>query len=246
MRTKYQDKFPVCVYLESKISPSDISAESLRVEVGGMQGDYVIEGIDTLTSKIYFQKKQFVWEFVDSQATDLDKQRKKRIEVKFGDVTSIAVNAREGHAGSLTICNHNLVTNKPLSLYREKQNAPGKNTQWDKSEEFMNGYDKPREVGWIKLTTFFAKDALTRKPGKVSHLEKLLNSDQRLKHMIETNSESSFEPFKDTISDNNEDMQEDTNMQTSDVLNALTLGDRQLSAGDLGVSQDYLSKILHR
>jgi len=49
----------------------------------------------------------------------------------------------------------------------------------------MNGYDKPRETGYVKVTTIFSKDALTRKPGKVSHLEKLLNSDGRIKHLIE-------------------------------------------------------------
>mmetsp|Transcript_27565 Transcript_27565/g.27249 ORF Transcript_27565/g.27249 Transcript_27565/m.27249 type:complete len:264 (+) Transcript_27565:371-1162(+) len=152
---------------------------------------------------------------------------------------SIAIKAHEGHPGSLII-----VTNKPLSLYKEKQNAPGKNTQWDKSEEFMNGFDKPREGGTIKLTTYFAKDALTRKPGKISHLEKLLSSDSRIKHMIESNPDSSFEQVKDVISDTNEEVVEEPSAQTIDVMNAVTLGDRQLTAGDLGVSQEYLS-IIH-
>jgi hypothetical protein len=91
---------------EGKVPPSDIQAESLQIMIPGIQGNYLIDASSTLIAKIYFKKKQFVWEFVDVRSTDpSEKNKKKRIEVKFGDIISMILVAKEGQMGSLTIGN---------------------------------------------------------------------------------------------------------------------------------------------
>lgn len=220
-----------------KVAPSDIAADALQIQVNGMHGAFKVESPDALIAKIYFKKKQFVWEFPDTNTIDLDKQRKKRIELRFSDVTSMMVQAREGHSGVMAI-----YTNKPLALYKEKHNAPGKNTQWDKSEDFTGGFDRPRENGLIKVTTFFARDALTRRNNKASHLEKLLTSDPRIKQLIENNAESSFDQVKDHISEHAED-DELPAQQHSEIFNAFTISDKHISNTEIGVSTDYLSNL---
>lgn len=211
-------------YTENKVLPSEINAETLRITSPGVQGSFIIDSSSALISKIYFQKKQFIWEYTDSNPED--KQRKRRIEVKFGEITSISVQAKEGQTGNIIIC-----TNKPISLYREKQNAPGKNTQWDKSEDFTGGFDRPKDSGILRIETHFTKDALNKPSNKITHLSKLLSCDTKLKQMIETNSESCYDKVKD-VADNSEG---------ESVQSELKIVDKGLSLSDLGVNQDFIS-----
>ena len=110
-------------FTENKMLPSEINAETLRISIHGVSGQFIVDSTAALISKIYFQKKQFIWEYTDNTSSE-DKQKKRRIEVKFGDIVSISVHAKEGQTGNIII-----TTNKPISLNKEKQNAPGKNTQ---------------------------------------------------------------------------------------------------------------------
>lgn len=212
-------------YTENKVLPSEINAETLRITIPGSQGNFIVDSSSALISKIYFQKKQFIWEYTDNSNPE-DKQRKRRIEVKFGEITSISVQAKEGQTGNIIIS-----TNKPISLYREKQNAPGKNTQWDKSEDFTGGFDRPKDSGMLRLETHFAKDALNKPSNKITHLSKLLSCDTKLKQMIEGNSESCFDKVKD-VADGSEG---------ESVHSEMKVVEKGLSLSDLGVNQEFIS-----
>lgn len=217
-------------YAENKVLPSEINAENLKITIQGVPGQFIIDNSSVLISKIYFQKKQFIWEYTDNNSID-DKQKKRRIELKFGDIINISVQAKEGQSGSIII-----MTNKPLSLYKEKQNAPGKNTQWDKSDDFTGGFDKPKESGNLKIETHFSKDALNKPSNKITHLSKLLGCDTKLKQMIENNPDSFF----DQVRDINEHSEEDSGQSE------MKLNEKGLSLSDLGINQDYISNIKHR
>jgi hypothetical protein len=210
---------------ESKVLPSEINAESLRITSQGSQGSFLVDSNSALISKIYFQKKQFIWEYTDNSNSD-DKQKKRRIEVKFGDISSISVQAKEGQAGNIIIC-----TNKSISLYKEKQNAPGKNTQWDKTEDFTGGFERPKDSGILRIETHFAKDALNKPSNKITHLSKLLSCDTKLKQMIESNSESSFDKVKD-VAEGSEGESVQSEMKNTE---------KGLSLSELGINQDMIS-----
>ena len=213
-------------FTENKVLPSEINAESLRIVSQGSQGSFLVDSNSALISKIYFQKKQFIWEYTDNSSSD-DKQRKRRIEVKFGDVTSISVQAKEGQAGNIIIC-----TNKQISLYKEKQNAPGKNTQWDKTDDFTGGFERPKDSGILRIETHFAKDALNKPSNKITHLSKLLSCDTKLKQMIESNSESCFDKVRE-VAEGSEGESVKSEMKTVE---------KGLSLTELGINQDMISK----
>ena len=213
-------------FTENKVLPSEINAETLRITIPAVPGQFIVDSSSALISKIYFQKKQFIWEYTDNAVSE-DKQKKRRIEVKFGDIVLISVHAKEGQAGNIMI-----TTNKPLTLYREKQNAPGKNTQWDKAEDFTGGFDRPKDAGNVKIETHFTKDALNKPSNKITHLSKLLGCDSKLRQMIENNSESSF----DQVRDLNEHSEEES------VQSEMKLNEKGQSLTELGINQDYISK----
>lgn len=217
-------------FTENKVLPSDINAETLRITIPSVSGQFIVDSSSSLISKIYFQKKQFIWEYTDNSPNE-DKQKKRRIEVKFGDIISISVHAKEGQTGNIII-----VTNKSLSLYKEKQNAPGKNTQWDKAEDFTCGFDRPKESANVKIETHFAKDALNKPSNKITHLSKLLGCDSKLRQMIENNPESSF----DQVRDLNEHSEEES------VQSEMKLNEKGQSLTELGINQDYISNFLCR
>lgn len=214
-------------FTENKVLPSEINAESLRIVSQGSQGSFLVDANSALISKIYFQKKQFIWEYTDNNNSD-DKQKKRRIEVKFGDITSISVQAKEGQAGNIIIC-----TNKQISLYKEKQNAPGKNTQWDKTEDFTGGFDRPKDSGILRIETHFSKDALNKPSNKITHLSKLLSCDTKLKQMIEGNSESSFDKVKEVAEGS----------EGESVQSELKTVEKGLSLSELGINQELISKV---
>ncbi|OMJ87894.1 hypothetical protein SteCoe_10306 [Stentor coeruleus] len=213
-------------YSENKVLPSEINADILRITTPGTPGNFLVDSNSALIAKIYFQKKQFIWEYTDNSNNE-DKQKKRRIEMKFGDITNISVNAKEGQTGNIII-----TTNKPVSLYKEKQNAPGKNTQWDKAEDFTGGFDKPKDSGVLKIETQFAKDALNKPSNKITHLSKLLSSDGKIRQMIENNPESCFDQVKD-INDHSEE---------ESIQSEMKLNDKGLSLSELGINQEFISK----
>ena len=181
---------PVARTDASKLSPTEVAADRLEIFNIEAETQQRIEGGNSaLSAKFYYQKKQFVWEYLDVSNLDpANTNKKKKIEVKFQDIKRIAIKAQEGAQGHLI-----LETTKPLVMYREKGSQPGKNTQWMKSEDFIGGVGTPRDNGSIRLTTIFAKDALTKKQSGQTPLEKLLSSDPELQKLIDANEETRYE-----------------------------------------------------
>lgn len=89
-------------YNDSKVPPSDIPAESLCITSAQHSGRFSIDASENLIMKIYFQKKQFIWEFTSSK-DGVDRPRKKKFEVKFSDIECVSINARDGAQGRLEI-----------------------------------------------------------------------------------------------------------------------------------------------
>jgi len=178
----------------SKLTPTEVTADRLEILNIETETQQKIEGgTSQLSAKFYYQKKQFVWEYLDVSNLDpANMNKKKKIEVKFQDIKRIAIKAQEGATGHLI-----LETTKPLVMYREKGSQPGKNTQWMKSEDFTGGVGTPRDNGSIRLTTVFAKDALTKKQGGQTPLDKLLSADPELQKLIDANEETRYEPSRE-------------------------------------------------
>jgi hypothetical protein len=61
--------------------------------------------------KIYYKKKQFIWEFTDRSSIEENK-RKKRYEIKFSDIIWISIKARDGDFGEIVID-----TNRPIAQF---------------------------------------------------------------------------------------------------------------------------------
>lgn len=178
----------------SKLTPTEVTADRLEILNIETETQLKIEGgASQLSAKFYYQKKQFVWEYLDVSNLDpANMNKKKKIEVKFQDIKRIAIKAQEGATGHLI-----LETTKPLVMYREKGSQPGKNTQWMKSEDYTGGVGTPRDNGSIRLTTVFAKDALTKKQGGQTPLDKLLSADPELQKLIDANEETRYEPSRE-------------------------------------------------
>lgn len=178
----------------SKLTPTEVTADRLEIFNIETETQHKIEGGNSqLSAKFYYQKKQFVWEYLDVSNLDpANTNKKKKIEVKFQDIKRIAIKAQEGAPGHLI-----LETTKPVVMYREKGSQPGKNTQWMKSEDFTGGVGTPRDNGSIRLTTVFAKDALTKKQGGQTPLDKLLSADPELQKLIDANEETRYEPSRE-------------------------------------------------
>ena len=87
---------------ESKVPPSEIPADSFRISSTLAHEGFVIDSQSSPLMKIYYQKKQFVWEFTKS-GDGQEKPKKWKVEVKFGDIVSIAVCAKDGMQGKLEI-----------------------------------------------------------------------------------------------------------------------------------------------
>ncbi len=108
------------------------------------QGDFLIKKEQNLHCKIYFQKKQLLWEFNDEilkinvvtsptsrTRPNSPKKRplKRKIETKFSDILSIDLVGEDNDIQMI------IQTNVQLTLLKERTPIAHKNTQWAKSTE---------------------------------------------------------------------------------------------------------------
>eukprot|EP00357_Protocruzia_adherens_P001862 CAMPEP_0115016920 /NCGR_PEP_ID=MMETSP0216-20121206/27770_1 /TAXON_ID=223996 /ORGANISM="Protocruzia adherens, Strain Boccale" /LENGTH=556 /DNA_ID=CAMNT_0002387561 /DNA_START=168 /DNA_END=1838 /DNA_ORIENTATION=- len=151
-----------------------------------------------ISAKIYYAKKQFLWEFLDddsgmtaSQVAAAGQHKPKRkVEVKFADVVNIYVKNKQPGPSTLII-----ETSKEPRQYKDMQQASRKSIQWVQMENTtispMKSTGKGQKV--IKIITEFAKDHFTRRiQGKSSHFDKLMSCDPKIQALIERNSDPRF------------------------------------------------------
>jgi hypothetical protein len=96
-----------------KQNPSEINAENLQIINLGHQNRRIDTNAEpgTLLMKIYYKKKQFIWEYTDRSSIE-DNKRKKKYEIKFSDIISISIKARENDSGDIIID-----TNRPIAQF---------------------------------------------------------------------------------------------------------------------------------
>ncbi|KAJ0978576.1 hypothetical protein J5N97_014050 [Dioscorea zingiberensis] len=126
------------------------------------------DGETRVEAKFYYQKKQIVWEILD-----IALNKKRKIEIKFDDISGIKAFSQKGEAISTLIVQ---VKQAPL-LWIEKEPEPMKHTIWmQETEDFTHGQVATNMIHELE----FEEGRLEK------HYDKLLRFDSRL-HGISQN-----------------------------------------------------------
>ncbi|KAJ0975582.1 hypothetical protein J5N97_017547 [Dioscorea zingiberensis] len=148
------------------IKPSRIPA--LKLKIGSWEKKSTSDGETRVEAKFYYLKKQIVWEILD---TALNKKRK--IEIKFDDISGIKAFSQKGEASSTLIVQ---VKQAPL-LWIEKEPEPMKHTIWmQETDDFTHGQVATNMIHELE----FEEGQLEK------HYDKLMRFDSRL-HSISQN-----------------------------------------------------------
>ena len=181
--------------------------------------------------KIYYKKRQFIWEYTDKSS--LEDRRKKKYEVKFSDIVNMSIKARANDLGEIIID-----TNRPIAQFDQKSGQQSKSTQWDKKEDFL--YSQTSGDDRFTIKTRFGKDVLTKKPtGRQSVLSKILQCDQRIHRMIESNQETHIEKIEDDDIYQEEGIEDQTNFSGYSNPKYIISKPAELP----GVNQEYVNEL---
>lgn len=143
-----------CIGMNDKLKASNFPATSLKM--GSWERKSKYEG--DLVAKCYYAKRKLVWEILESGL-------KSKIEIQWGDISSIAASLVEGCPGTLEI-----ETSRAPMFFKETNPQPRKHTLWQATPDFTG-----QGNGCRKHVLIFPEGVLNK------HYEKLMQCDPRLR-----------------------------------------------------------------
>ncbi|GAM29017.1 hypothetical protein SAMD00019534_121930 [Acytostelium subglobosum LB1] len=201
-----------------KLKPANFPASKLIIGKWEVSATLPTE----ITVKFYFTKKQIVWELFRGTL-------KSKIVICFTDITAMVVESLNDESVTMTV-----EISKPPKFYKEINPQPKKNTMWGPSADFTRD---------CQGSTYRRHTLHIKRSALVKNLEKLRQSDQKLRNLLMSNRFTTNDIFLPGENPDAPDYvyasKEQTESQTTGH-HAATAGDKESAEGGHNMTKEEM------